>query len=60
MESLKTKFPADQYYRCAGSHPARHRYIFIYMGIAWPLATLLWNNDVKVNRLNASFSLKSK
>lgn len=57
MESLKTKFPADQYYRCAGSHTARHRYVWELLG---HLASLLWNNDVKVYGLNASFSLKSK
>ncbi|NXY63356.1 TSN protein, partial [Callaeas wilsoni] len=26
MESLKTKFPADQYYVCPGSHTATHRH----------------------------------
>lgn len=57
MESLKTKFPADQYYRCAGSHTARHRYMWEFLG---HLASLLWNNDVKTYGLNASFSLKSK
>jgi len=26
LESLKTKFPTDQYYRCAGSHAAGRGY----------------------------------